>query len=159
MPKYRLLTIEELRELEKEFVEYLVVNGITADDWQKIKNEHTAKASHIIELFSDVVFESIMRKVRFLEWRTTHELKAFQCLENKLVLVGISSDDGSGIDFTSAEFIKTATDNPPSGLKIYTTEKPYNKVREIELFEMVQAGAVIADGKLFKSLCLALPSS
>ena len=151
--------MEELRELEKEFVEYLVVNGITAADWEKIKKEHAAKASHIIELFSDVVFESIMRKVRFLEWRTTYELKAFQCLENKLVLVGMSSDVSSGIDFTSAEFIKTAMDNPPSGLKIYTTEKPYNKVREIELFEMVQAGAVIADGKLFKSLCLALPPS
>ena len=32
MPKYRLLTQDELNELEQEFINYLVVNGITAED-------------------------------------------------------------------------------------------------------------------------------
>ena len=52
MPKYRLLTLEELQELEKEFVEYLVLNGITADDWEKIKKENPSSARHIIELLN-----------------------------------------------------------------------------------------------------------
>lgn len=151
--------MKELQELEKEFVEYLVLNGIVADDWEKIKKEDLSKAKHIIELFSDVVFESIMRKVKFLELRTTHEVKVFQCLKDKLVLVGMSSGDDPAIDFTNTDFIKRAMDEPPQGLKVYTTEKLYDKDREIELFEMVQAGAVIVDGQLFKSLCLALPPS
>ena len=150
--------MEELQELEKEFVEYLVVNGITADEWKKIKKDNPSHSDHIIELFSDVVFESIMRKVMFLEFRTSHEVKVFQCLENKLVLVAMQSKVDPDIDFTNTEYIKNAVHNPPEGLKIYTSEKAYNKVREIEIFEMIRAGASISDGQLFKTLCLALPS-
>ena len=159
MPKYRLLSMKELQELEKEFVDFLVLNGIVAEDWEKLKREDQPGASHIIELFSDVVFESIMRKVKFLELRTRHEVKVFQCLKNKLVMVGMSSNADPGVDFTDPDFINKATTHPPSGIKVYTTEKEYDKVREIELFEMIQAGAVVVDNQLFKSLCLALASS
>ena len=158
MPKYRLLTLEELQELEKEFVEYLVLNGITADDWEKIKKENPSSARHIIEFFSDVVFESIMRKVKYLELRTAHEVKVFQCLESKLVLVAMQSTVDPDIDFTNTAYIKNAMNNPPPGLKVYTSEKTYGKVREIEIFEMIRAGALITGDQLFKSLCLALPS-
>ena len=158
MSKYRLLSMKELQELEKEFVEYLVLNGITADDWEMIKGEDISRAQQIIELFSDVVFEGIMRKVKFLEFRTTHEVKVFQCLKSKLVLVGMTSVADPDIDFTNTNFVRKAMNNPPPGLKVYTSEKTYDKVREIELFEMIQAGAVIVDGQLFKTLCLALPS-
>ena len=158
MPKYRLLSLEELKELEKEFVEYLVVNGITADDWDKIKEEDTSKAQHVIELFSDVVFEGILRKVKFLEHRTSSELKVFQCLKDKLVLVGMSADPGREVDFTNPDFIKNSMVDPPAGLKVYTSEKAYEDKREIELFKIVQAGGVIVDDKLFKSLCMALSS-
>ena len=66
MAKYRLLTAEELELFEKEFIDYLVVNGITADDWEKIKSEDQFKAEQIMALFSDVVFEKIMRQTQFL---------------------------------------------------------------------------------------------
>ena len=44
MAKYRLLSSDELKALEKEFVEYLVVNGITADEWERLKKEENDKA-------------------------------------------------------------------------------------------------------------------
>ena len=34
--KYRRLTNEELAELEKEFVRFLVSNTVTSEDWEKI---------------------------------------------------------------------------------------------------------------------------
>jgi len=60
MPKYRILSSEELELLEKEFIEFLVINGITADEWQKIKASEPEKTKKFIELFSDVVFEKLM---------------------------------------------------------------------------------------------------
>ena len=101
-PKYRALTTEELQELEREFVEYLVVNGITAEDWKKLRTDTPKKAEDILTLFSDVVFESILRKVDFLEKRMPHELMIFQCLKDRMVLVGITS---SATDFTNQEDI------------------------------------------------------
>ena len=39
MVKYRALTHEELESMEKEFIDFLVLNGITGEDWEKLKNE------------------------------------------------------------------------------------------------------------------------
>lgn len=156
MIKYRKLSSEELLSLEKEFVEYLILNGITAPDWEKIKREDKEKAEQIIDLFSDVVFEGIMRKVKFLEMRTAAEIKAVQCLPEKMVVVGMVCNDKTA-DLSDPGFIARAATEPPAGLKVYTTELPYNEEREKELFQMTEAGYIISDGAMFKSLCLALP--
>ncbi len=156
MSDYRLLSLEELQEMENEFVNYLVVNGIAAEDWERMKNIEPAKAERLIELFSDMVFETIMRSVQFLEYREKKELITFQCLGDKLVLVGMKAEEDTDADFTSQEYIKKAMVSPPDGLKVYTSEKKYQKKREIELFEMTQRGCFITEGNLFKTLCLAL---
>ncbi|MBO9700424.1 MAG: hypothetical protein J7604_09470 [Sporocytophaga sp.] len=156
MSEYRLLSLEELQEMENEFVNYLVVNGIAAEDWERMKCAEPAKAERLIELFSDMVFETIMRNVQFLEYREKKELITFQCLSDKLVLVGMKAEGDSEADFTSQDYIKRAMVSPPDGLKVYTSEKKYQKKREIELFEMTQRGCFITEGNLFKTLCLAL---
>ena len=152
---YRLLTLAELEELEKEFVDYLVVNGIAADDWVKIKEEEAKQADQIIELFSDVVFEGILRKVQFLDVVTPESIKTFQCLVDKIVLVGLDADQGSTIDFT-AQSLSEIEQTAAGQLSVYTSEKIYTKTREQELFELTEKGASISDGTYFKSLCLLL---
>ena len=154
MPKYRLLSLEELNELEKEFVDFLVLNSILPADWEQLKND--GKADPVIEQFSEVVFETIMRKVEFLEWFEEKEIKTFQCLPDKLVVVGLNAGPDSEINFSDMSLLRTAFQNPPGDLKVYTSEKAYSKERERELFDMIEAGCTISDGKLFKSLCVAL---
>lgn len=155
-PKYRLLTIEELNELEKEFVDFLILNGITADDWEKLKSDEKEKAEDMLVLFSDVIFEGVMRKVRFLEHRTQRDLKTFQCLSDKLVLVGMKAVGNEEVDFTDSRFIQEASRNPPANVRLYMSEKKYNREREPELYEMIRMGASISDGRLFKVLSLAM---
>ena len=149
--KYRRLLSDELKELEKEFIDFLIVNGITADVWVELKKENVSKADLIIDSFSDVVFEGVFRKVKYLEFVTPNSLKCFQCLDNEIILVGLDSEDSSKIDFTTNEWMNDLKD-----VKIYNSSKIYKEVRELELFNMVQKGASISDGELFKKLCLAL---
>lgn len=156
MAKYRLLTADELKEFEKEFIEYLIVNGIDSKEWEELKRKDQEKANAVIDLFSDVVFESVMRKIRFLEFRGPKELKTFQCLPDKIILTGLSAAENSNADFTDPLFLREALSNPPEGFKIYTSEKKYSKPRELELFEMTGSGCVITDGQLFKTLLLLL---
>ena len=153
MSKYRALSIEELESLEKEFVDFLVLNGIMHDDWIKMKKEDPSAALKMTELFSDVVWESILRKAKFLDFRSEHSIKCFQCLEDKIVLVGV---DSTTTDMSSPSFISLETKDYPDDVVAYTTEKKYNKVRELELFEMLNWGCEISEGILFKQLCLAL---
>lgn len=156
MAQFRLLTQDELQELKKEFIEFLIVNGIDAPEWEKIKQTKPDEAHQMIELFSDVVFATILRKTHFLEYRDTHHLHLFQCLENEIVLVAMEAPKSEEIDFTNPVFLSSAMLTPPSNVKVYTSQKAYSKNREAELFDMLQNGCVITDDKLFKALCLAL---
>ena len=151
MTKYRRLTLVELEEFHKEFIDFLVVNGIIADDWVKMNKKDSVKADLVIDKFSDVVFESSMRKIKYLEFVSPKSIKCFQCLDNDITLVGLDAEKESVIDFT-----KTNWQDHVSDLSVYTQTKTYNKVRELELFDMIQSGASISNGDLFKQLCLAL---
>ena len=157
MAKYRVLTFEELEELENEFVEYLILNGITADDWAKIKADEHEQAQKIIHLFSDVVFEKIMRKTQFLELRDKHEVKVLQCLKDKFVLVGLNASNIYEADLTDSTYLQASVADPPSELEVYTSEISFKQSREQEIFIMTQNGFMISNGDLFKALCLALP--
>ena len=159
MAKYRALNLEELQSLEKEFVDFLVINGITADEWVKLKAEQPEEATRMTELFSDVVFEGILRKVNFLDYHSQYEVRTFQCLPEKMVLVGLKATPAEGVDFREPDFVNQAIQNPPAGLSIYTTEKAYSGSREAELFEMIQSGCQITEGQLFKALLLAKAAS
>jgi len=149
--KYRRLSSEELSELEKEFIDFLIVNGVTADVWVDLKADDKEKADSIIDSFSDVVFEGILRKTQYLDFVTPTSVKSFQCLANEIVLVGLDSEVSSGIDFTKNDWQSDFSD-----LKIYNSSKQYKNSREEELFNMIQNGASISNGELFKQLCLGL---
>ncbi len=154
-PKYRQLSTNELQELEKEFVDYLIVNGITAEDWVRLKGNELEKAEDILTLFSDVVLEGVLRKINFLEFRSNSDVKVFQCLNESIVLVGLTSDNPE-IDFTRQDIINNAGTISSKGLKAYTLSKSYQKSREEELFHLISNGCQISDGKLFKVISLAL---
>ncbi len=159
MPKYRLLSHEELREFKEEFIEYLVVNGITGEEWAKIKDEKPKEAVKIMDLFSDVIFEAVMRKIEYLEIRTANEVQTFQCAAKKLTMVGMKIDAQSDIDFTKPEDVEKAMKQPPGDIEVYSASRDYKSEREQELFSMTENGARITDGKLFKALSLALAES
>jgi hypothetical protein len=158
MAKYRLLSIDEFDELEKEFNDFLGLNTITDDDWATLKKNQPEKADRIIELFSDVVFESIMRKTMFLEWRGKKELKILQCLEDRFVVVGLDASRIHKANLLDSKFLLESVKNPPSELKVFTNEIKYGKPREEEIFKMTEIGYSITNEKLFKTLCLVLPS-
>jgi 5'-3' exonuclease len=151
MPKYRLLTFEELEELEKEFIDYLVVNGITKDDWEDLKSKNSTKAQEIIELFSDVVFEGIMRKAEYLVKFDTKTIYAFKCNSENIELASIETQEPS-IDFSTSECQQILVSAPPSDLTGFKASKKYNDVRELEIFQMTQNGCTITDNEWYDAL-------
>ena len=130
--KYTCIPADELEKLEEEFVNFLVVNGITADDWLTIKENEPLNADEIINQFSDVVWESILRGTRYLN--KLEELSAyyFKADSDEIFLIKIDKNE--------------------SGSEMLKTSKKYNKVREVELFEMIQSGCTISDGKDYEHL-------
>lgn len=153
---YRRLTREELDELKPEFIRFLAANSIPAPDWEKMKVESPAKADEFLVLFSDVVFERILQKVEYLEYRSPRDIKTFHCQDDKICLLGVRVEGDTGLDFTqnlSPQQMMRQMQLSRAGLQLYSAEKKYSKKREEELFDLMESGALIAkDGGMYKVL-------
>lgn len=154
--KYRRLSNEELQELEKEFIDFLVSNTITAPDWEQLKAEAPEKAETLIELFSDVVFDKVLKKITYLEHRSTKELIIFNCSSDREIeLIGLSVSADQDIDLNNEASVASLllnVDTLEGKIKAFRQKKNYTANREKELFEMLQQGCIITDEKLFNTL-------
>lgn len=150
--KYKRLTIEELQALEKEFIQFLASAQITAQDWEKIKTSEIDKANELIDVFSDVVYDNVLSKIKFLEYRDAKTLNIFNCSEKQITLVGLRVKEQSTLDLTAPDIFTQWNNSNTSAVNVIKTEKAYSKERGTEVFELLQSGCLITDDKLFKLL-------
>ena len=151
--KYRRLTSEELSELEKEFIDFLIVNGITADLWLAMKSKETEKAERMVELFSDVIFEGTLRKTQYADHVSASSMYSFHFLEREIHLVGVEDTIGQ-LDFTQKDTLTKLSQSIPKGLKVFFEAKNFKVDRQKDIFDLTTNGAEISDGQLFKQLSL-----
>jgi hypothetical protein len=150
--KYKRLGVNELKELEKEFITFLSSAQITGLDWEKMKKNEQEKAEELIDVFSDLVYEKVMSKIFFLEFRDKKELNIFHFEDDKIVLNGIRMKEDSSINLMSDDLFSEWNSNKSNEISIIKTEKVYIKERGIEIFEMLEKGCYITDDKLFKAI-------
>ena len=154
--KYRILTKEELEELESEFITFLAANGIPAEDWVRMKEEEVEKSHKLIEIFSDVVFDKILSNVHFLEHRQQDTIRIFRFEEQKVTMNGIHIEGKSAIDFTKNQDTTTLVQLfklNPGKLRIFTAEKVYKKDKLQEIFNLMQSGAqILKNDRLFHTI-------
>lgn len=131
--KYTRIPQDELEKLEKEFIDFLVVNGITADDWVSLKENEPINADEIVDQFSDVVWESILRSTKYLNKTESNLAYYFFFGNEKISLIKVRKIGDERVEK-------------------HTTSKLYSKVREMEMFEMIQKGCTISEGEEFIAL-------
>lgn len=153
--KFKRLPPNELQKLEKDFVEFLVSNGITADDWLALKEQSPEKSNDLIDLFSDIVYQRVMEKVEYLEYRTHRDMKAFYCGPSEIKMIGIEVDPEIEIDLRKGDELKRLGDiiaaNPES-IAVFSGTKEYKPSRGEEIFRMMDSGALKTDSTWFELL-------
>ncbi|MGQ0826815.1 MAG: DUF6495 family protein [Bacteroidota bacterium] len=147
--KYKRLTTEELQALEKEFILFLSSAQITAQDWEKMKKNEINKANELIDVFSDAVYDKVLSKIKFLEYRDEKTLNIFNCTEDKIVLVGLRVKENSALNLTAPDVFSQWNESKISEVNVIRTEKNYSKNREAEVFDLLQSGCLITDNRLF----------
>lgn len=152
MAKYRTLTREELKSMEKEFIDFLVLNGITGEDWEKLKLENPENAEGICDSFSDVVFNKILKQCRYIESHTPKHILAVFCDNEEMHLQGLEAPGSMQIDFTDPETFEKLKTAPPEGIQKIKTQKKYSEERELEIWKMLNNGFFISDQKLYMTL-------
>jgi cag pathogenicity island protein 24 len=151
--KYKRLSSEELQELEPEFVNFLASNQVIASEWLDIKANNPERVDELIGIFSDMVFENVLKKIKYVEHVTRQDWMVFHCKEEALHMIGIQLSDESGLDLTDPDFFAQWNDAPDSiGITMYSKEQTYTEEREKVIFQLLESGCTIAEEKLFNTL-------
>jgi hypothetical protein len=150
--KYKRLTTEELYALQLDFINFLASMQITAADWEKMKKVENEKANELIDVFSDIVYDKVLGKIYYLEYREAKTLNIFHFGEDKVRLIGLRVKEGGKLDFTAPDVLNQWNENNHAMVNIVHSERNYEKEKQLEIFELLQSGCLITDDKLFKLL-------
>lgn len=147
--KYARLTKEQFEELHQEFINFLATQSITADEWTKIKSEQPEVAEQELDVFSDLVWEGVLNKVKYLEHISPSQLMLFHISEAFIELIAIKVED-ENIDITTDYGYKWLQQNlHDDSVNLYTSTKAMNDDRNKDIFVLIQQGSVITKGELY----------
>ncbi|MGB0981231.1 MAG: DUF6495 family protein [Winogradskyella sp.] len=148
--KYARLTKEQFEELHQEFINFLATQSITADEWADIKTNKPKVAEQELDTFSDLVWFGVLGKVNYLEHISPQQIHLFQCNEKSMRLIALKIDK-EDVDFTTNAGFEWLRNNLLSdAIEFFNAKKDYSDDKHLDLFKMIQSGANITKGELFK---------
>ncbi|WP_299679895.1 DUF6495 family protein [uncultured Dokdonia sp.] len=147
--QYARLTKEQLEELHQEFINFLATQSITADEWQEIKTNKPHVAEEEIDIFSDLVWENVLTKAKYLEHISPNQMHLFDLREDKMTLIAVKINK-EDIDITTKEGYQWLQQNLGNDDVVFmSASKDYSDKPNSDKFKLIQQGAVITKGDLF----------
>jgi hypothetical protein len=148
--KYTRLIKEQFEELHQEFINFLATQSITADEWEDIKKNKPEAAEQELDVFSDLVWYGVLRKVEYLEHISPNQIHLFKCREKNMHLIALKLKHNN-IDLTSKEGFQWLRDNLLSDdIEFFNAKKDYSDDKYLDIFNLIQQGANITKGELFQ---------
>jgi hypothetical protein len=148
--KYSRLTREQLEELHPEFIRFLATQAIDADEWQTLKQEKPEVANQELDVFSDLIWEGVLNRVEYLENISSNSMHLFHLDDKQMHLISVKVNH-SDIDLRSSEGFTWFKKNWQSDWVDYlTASKAYSEDSNKDKFELIQKGAVITKGELYR---------
>ena len=148
--KYTRLTKEQLEELNQEFINFLATQSITADEWLMIKTNRPQAAEEELDIFSDLIWEGVLNKVKYLENISAQHMHLFYCAEKEMKLFSVKVLNPD-IDLTTPIGFGWFKKNWQSDFVEYlTAAKAYTDDKNLDIFKLIQQGAIITKGSLFQ---------
>lgn len=157
--KYRILHTEELQTLEPELKQFLIVNGIHAEQWEEINKNNPDLAINLVELFSDKVLQKVYEKIKFLEFRSKDNCIVFRVGDKTIDLISMQRKESSEIDFSSVNGIHEALSKHINKIDFFTSSKTLQQQRELEIHQMIQEGCTPSSEEFWNSLISLLNTS
>ena len=148
--KYARLTKEQFEELHQEFINFLATQSITAEEWASIKKDQPKAAEEELDVFSDLVWEGVLKQVGYLEHISPHQVHLFHCLEYEMRLIALKVKNET-VDLTTKDGFEWFRNNLLSDdVEFYTSKKAYSKDKALDKFKLIEQGAIITKGDLFR---------
>ena len=147
--KYTRLTKEQLEELHQEFINFLATQSITSDEWTKIKTEQPKVAEEELDVFSDLVWEGVLSRAKYLEQISPQHIHLFSLNETNMHLIALKLKSAVA-NLTTKEGYAWLRDNLLSdAVEVLQAHKNYSEEKNLDKFSLIQQGAVITKGDLY----------
>ena len=150
--KYSKLSKEQFEALHEEFAVFLAAQSIDHKEWTSIKEEKPELAEKELEAFSDFVWEKVLNKTEYLDHFSSQSLNLFKVGEQGIqrILVRVNKE---GIDLLKEEDFNWFLDHSQDGrIEYLKGQKNYKDERNLEIFDLIQKGSVVSDGKLYEGI-------
>ena len=148
--KYNLLSKEQFEELHEEFAIFLASQEIDVHEWTDIKEKRPEVAQQEMEIFSDMVWDRILRKADYIDHVSKATLNLFfrDNASFKRIMVKCSKKD---FDFHKGEDLEWIIENiKDESVELFKGEKSFGNDPESELFDLILKGGEISSGELYK---------
>ena len=150
--KYARLTKEQFEELTEEFTNFLATQTIDKKEWDTIKAEKPEVAEQELDVFSDLIWEGVLNKAEYLEHFSKNHIFLFQTFDtyiNSIVLKSLLPE----VDFLTKEGLQWLSDNMfTDTIEMKIGKKEFTDERNPSLFALIQQGAFLSDGLLYKQI-------
>lgn len=150
--KYARLTKEQFDELHTEFASFLATQAIDKTEWDSLKINKPEVAEQELDVFSDLIWEGVLSRAEFLEHFSKNHIFLFQCFETHVQSIVLKSLIPE-TDFLTQEGLQWLSDNMfTETIEMKVGKKVFTEDRNASIFELIQQGAFLSDGQLFKQI-------
>jgi hypothetical protein len=147
--KYKRLTKEQFETLHSEFANFLATQSIDKAEWDNIKAEKPEVAEQELDVFSDLVWEGVLKNTNYLEHFSKNHIFLFHCQEIQLRSIIIKSLVPE-VNFLNKDGLKWLSDNLfTETVDMHVGKKEYSLNRNDDLFKLITEGAILSDGQLY----------
>jgi len=148
--KYSRLTKEQFDSLSQEFINFLATQSITAKEWESIKTNEPKVAEQELDIFSDLVWEGVLSKAEYLENISAQQLFLFRIGEAAMDLIVVKATNLE-VDISTKEGYTWLQENFASDeVAFFTATKDFSEDNKLDIFSLIQQGAVITKGELYQ---------
>jgi len=150
--KYTKLSKEQFEELNEEFAVFLAAQSIDAKEWTNIKENKPDLADKEMEVFSDFVWEKVLDKANYLEHFSPDSFNLFKCDQDMIerIVVKVNKEGINLLESNDFEWLLDNSKDPR--IEYLKGKKTYNKERNDDIFDLIQKGSVVSDGKLYEAI-------
>lgn len=147
--KYRQLTKEQFESLHQEFAKFLATQSIDVNEWNQIKKEKPDVAEEEMNVFSDVVWDDVLSKTKYIEHFSETSANLFKCDENEIHRIAIKIN--WDINLLQQEGFEWLMKNPmDNSVDIFRGSKTYTSDRNQEIFDLIEKGSSISKGEIYQ---------
>ncbi|UYW02167.1 DUF6495 family protein [Flavobacterium agricola] len=150
--KYTRLTKEQFEELNQEFSNFLASQQIDKNEWDAIKKNSPEVAEQELDVFSDLIWEGVLTNAKYLEHFAKNYIFLFECTEvymSTIIIKALVPD----VDFLTKAGLEWLGDHLfTEFVEIHRGNKVFDDERNLDIFKVIQQGAILSDGALYQDV-------